>query len=360
MLIPAGHVADIAAAARFGVAAQVVLHFVLVVALIKPVGIAPVGQPLQFAEQARVKRTSGKGVVNGTAIDLRRPCDVVGRFGAPFDLQRINANVHQAPDMLDRTQITGIHDVAAVFVLFDGHQLAGTFAFFEQPDIPGRIRRGGLQLVIPAAGIGATALIRIAPVEVAGEQAAPGIGDTQGTMNEYFKFNIRTLLANLGDFIQREFAREDDAGDTELLPEAHGGKIDGIGLHRKMDRHLRPVLAHQINQAGVGHDQRVRLQGDHRGHVGQISLDLDVMRQNVAHQIKGFSSRMRFIQRLPQNFQRAEFVVAHAQAVTRLPGIDGVGTEGKGGAHHVQRSGRGEKFRGHGEERYTVECRPSF
>jgi hypothetical protein len=45
-----------------------------------------------------------------------------------------------------------------------------------------------------------------------------------------------------------------------------------------------------------------------------------------------------------QRFQLAELVVAHAQAVARLAGVDGVGAEGEGGAHHRQRTGGGEQF----------------
>ena len=45
-----------------------------------------------------------------------------------------------------------------------------------------------------------------------------------------------------------------------------------------------------------------------------------------------------------QRLQIAEFVIAHAQAVARLTGIDGVGTEGKRSAHHGERSCRSEKF----------------
>ena len=42
--------------------------------------------------------------------------------------------------------------------------------------------------------------------------------------------------------------------------------------------------------------------------------------------------------------QRAEFVVAHAQAVARLAGVDGVGAKIEGGAHHFKRAGGGEQF----------------
>jgi hypothetical protein len=43
-----------------------------------------------------------------------------------------------------------------------------------------------------------------------------------------------------------------------------------------------------------------------------------------------------------------EFVVAGAQAVAGLAGVDGVGAKIKGGAHFVQRAGRQQKFGGFG------------
>ena len=68
-------------------------------------------------------------------------------------------------------------------------------------------------------------------VEVAGKQATTRVGNAQRAMNKNLQFDVGAFLADLGDFIKRQFAREDDARDAELLPEAHGGKIDGIGLY---------------------------------------------------------------------------------------------------------------------------------
>ncbi|MNE37562.1 hypothetical protein D3C80_1314170 [compost metagenome] len=44
-----------------------------------------------------------------------------------------------------------------------------------------------------------------------------------------------------------------------------------------------------------------------------------------------------------------EFIVAHAQAVARLPGVNGVSAVGEGIAHVLQRAGGGEQF-GFGEK----------
>jgi hypothetical protein len=77
------HVADVEAAPGFGMAAQVVLPLVFVVALVEAVGVAAIGQALEFAEQSGVERAAGNGVVDGAAIDLCGARDVVGDLVRP-------------------------------------------------------------------------------------------------------------------------------------------------------------------------------------------------------------------------------------------------------------------------------------
>ena len=170
-------------------AAQVVLVFGVVVALVEAVGVATVGEVFQIGQQTRIERTTGDRVVNGTTIGLAGARNVVGALGAAFDLQRVDTDLGQPMDVFDGTQILGIHDVGAVLVFLDRHQFAGALAFFEQDFLLRAVvkidrlagRQGGAvgsrHLVVPAAGIGTGALIGVAVVEVAGEQAAAGIGN---------------------------------------------------------------------------------------------------------------------------------------------------------------------------------------
>ena len=159
--------------------------------------------------------------------------------------------------MLDRAQVLRVHQVGTVFVFLDRHQLARAFAFFEQArchrrmQISRRVLGRFMHPVIPAAGVGAAALIGFAPVEIAGKQAAARVGDAERAMHEDLQLDVRALLADFGDLVERQFARQDDAGNAELLPEAHRGVIHRVGLHRQMNRHRRPVVAHQRDEAGV-------------------------------------------------------------------------------------------------------------
>ena len=146
--------------------------------------------------------------------------------------------------MLDGAQVLRVHDVAAVLVFVDRHQLAGPLFFLEQPaagvrrglvpasvDVAGGILLAGMEPVVPAARVGAAALVRVAMVEVAREQAAARIGDAQRAMDEDFELDVGALLADFGDLVERQLARQDDSRNAELLPETHRGKVDGIGLN---------------------------------------------------------------------------------------------------------------------------------
>ena len=111
---------------------QVILVLGVVVALVETVGVAAVGQAFEFAQQFRVERLAGDRVVDRVAVGLAGAGDVVAALGAAFDLQRIDADLDQAMDVLDGAQILGVHDVGAVLVFLDRHQFARALLFFEQ------------------------------------------------------------------------------------------------------------------------------------------------------------------------------------------------------------------------------------
>ena len=90
---------------------------------------------------------------------------------------------------------------------------------------------GVVNLVVPTAGVGAGALVGVAVVEVAGEQAAAGVGDAQCAVNEDFEFDIRTFLADFGDFFHAQFARQNNAFDADVLPEFHAPVVGGVCLN---------------------------------------------------------------------------------------------------------------------------------
>src|SRR5574343_1984444 len=198
-LIEPYSIADIEAAVRFGVAAQVVLVVRIVVALVEAVGVAAVGQAFLFTQQGGVEWLAGDGVVDCLAISLGGTGDVVGALGAALDLQRIDADLDQTVDMLDGAQVFRVQDIGAVLVFLDRHQFARALLFLDQvlDFIFGRFFRltvrfpvGGAQLVVPATGIGAGALVRLTVVETAGKQTAAGVGDAQRAGHDDFELDI--------------------------------------------------------------------------------------------------------------------------------------------------------------------------
>ncbi len=200
-----------------------------------------------------------------------------------------------------------------------------------------------VHLVLPAAGVGAGALVRITLVDVAGEQAAAGVGHAQSAVDEHFQLHLRHLHADLFDLVQRQLTGEDGAGQAHLMPELHRGPVDRVGLHREVNRHIREGFAHHHDETRVGHDQRIRLHLHHRAHVADKGLELGVVGLDVGHHIELLAQRMGFVDAQLQVFV-IEFVVAHPQAVAGLAGIDGIGAIGIGVTHVLEGTCGGEQF----------------
>jgi hypothetical protein len=62
-------------------------------------------------------------------------------------------------------------------------------------------------------------------VEVAGKQAAARVGDAQRAMHEDLEFDVRAFLANLGDFVERQLARQDDPAIPSLRQKRTAAKL---------------------------------------------------------------------------------------------------------------------------------------
>ena len=103
-------VADILLAEALGVSAHIVLLFVGVVAFVEAVGVTSARQCIQRAQQAQVERAACHGVIDRLAVNLRGARDVIDRFGAAFDFQRIDADFDQSFDMFGATWAGGLFD----------------------------------------------------------------------------------------------------------------------------------------------------------------------------------------------------------------------------------------------------------
>jgi hypothetical protein len=105
-------------------------------------------------------------------------------------------------------------------------------------------------------------------------------------VHKHFQFHVGAFLADFFDLVQAQFARQDDACHAHLLPELDRHVVDGVGLHREVNGHVGkvafPCLAHHHDQAGVGHDDAVGLDGNDGLNVAQVGAHLVVVRQQVA------------------------------------------------------------------------------
>lgn len=336
------------------------------------VGVATVGKAFQFAVELRVKVAPGIGVVNRLAVELGGARRVVEGFGAPLDFQAIDANAHQRADVFDGAQVAAVHDVSAVLVFGDFHVFAGAVFFFEVIDAVGervafahvgnageRVRaedevgRGdefalfffaaAVGFVFPAAGVGAGTLVGVAVVEVAGEQAAPGIGHAQRAVDEDFQLHVGAALADFFDFFERKFAREDDAADAVVLPEFYRRPIDGVRLHGEVNRQVGIGVFHGHDKAGVGHDERVGAGSDGGGKIAQGGIELVVVRLRIDGEVELFAQRVRLADAVFQVVV-GEFVAAHAQGIARRARVNGIRAVSEGIAHGFHGAGGGKEF----------------
>src|SRR5690606_24554613 len=118
------------------------------------------------------------------------------------------------------------------------------------------------------------------------QQAAAGVGHAQRAVDEHFQFHGRDVLTDIRNLFQGELPGQNEPAHTLLLPELHAGPVDGVGLYRQVNRHVREVSAYQHDQAGVGHDQCIRAHGNDRFQVLEEGLELGVVRRDVHHYVE--------------------------------------------------------------------------
>ncbi len=132
--------------------------------------------------------------------------------------------------------------------------------------------------------------------------------------------------------------RQDHACDALAGPEAHGRRVDGIRLHRKVDGHLRPTLANQQDQTRVGHDQGVRTQCNDRLHVRDKGAQLGAVGHQVGRQIEALAPGMG-LGDAALEIVGIEAIVPHPQAVAGQSGVDRVRAVGERVAQVAQATG---------------------
>ena len=365
---------------------KVILIFVGMMPLIETVGVAALGQVFQLAEQAWVKRASGHRIINGFAINLRGTCHIVEGFGATLDLEAVNTDRHELLHVFHSTEVLGVHDVGPMFILHDRHQFARAIFLLEKVDLIGQrmsdlIAHGGvsavqipqgegelagyiislrvfdrrLDIVFPAAGVGAGALIGIPMVEIPGQKAAAGVSNAERAMDEDLKFHLRARIPNFCNLLERKFTREDDATNPDVLPETHGRMVDGIGLHREVNGKVWPGVSGHHDQPRISHDQRIRPHFHDGGEITDESIDLAIMWKHIGREEKRLAHGVGLGNPNTQIFFQ-EVIISDSQAIARQSGIDGICAIGEGISHVLQGACWRQEFRGfHGVWREVIQ-----
>lgn len=332
-------------------------------------GIVTMRQIFQSFQQVGIERFFRSGVIDSFAVNLCGACIIVERFGTIFDFQRMYVYFGQAFYMGDGAQIFRVYDVSVVFIFKRGYIFVRTLGFFDYKyfvgwcvdiqrrfnilyrnrfvfvyDVVNIIFFFFLDVVFLAVGVGVGVLVRVAFVDIVREQVAIGVGYVQRVVNEDFDFYIRYLIADFFNFFQRQFAREDYAGQVYLLLEFYRRLVYGVSLYRKVDRYFREVFTYQYNQFWIGYNQRIRFYFYYRFQVTDKGFQFGVVRCNVDYDIKFFFQRVGFIDVELKIFV-VEFVVAYTQGITRLVRINSICVISESVTYIFQRFRRGKEFR---------------
>ena len=240
--------------------------------------------------------------------------------------------------MLDGPQILGVHDISAMLILKGWHILVGTIAFAQQNNITRWLTkpqrwdyvtlsglRSGMDIILPAASIGASTLVRVPAVHIAGEQAAARVGNAERTMDKHLKFCIRALLANLLNLIEGKFTGENNPAHALLRPKFDRSKIHHVRLYREMHFHFWPPFTHHHNQSWIGHNQGIWLHGNHWLHIAHIGFHLGVMGGNIAGEVEFFTQLVRFLDTFTE-ILKLKIVITHPQTIAGLPGVYRIST----------------------------------
>ena len=113
-------------------------------------------------------------------------------------------------------------------------------------------------------------------------------------MYKNLEFYIGTALSDFLDFLKRQFAGKNNAGQSEILIEFHCCPVYRICLNRQMNIDIRIGFSYHHNHSRIRHDQRIWIKFNHRLQIVKECSDLGVVRLNVCHYIKFFSEGVSF------------------------------------------------------------------
>ena len=148
--------------------------------------------------------------------------------------------------MFYHAQILGVKDVGSSLVLKDWHVLAWAFLLNDG--------------IFPAAWMCTGSLVGISSYQIVAEQAASGIGNAHGTVNESFDLHvIRDICTDLLDLLEGKLTRCYNTLRPKVVPESVGFIVCIICLCTDMALDLRADLTRIGKDSRVCDDKCIRL-----------------------------------------------------------------------------------------------------
>ncbi len=124
-------------------------------------------------------------------------------------------------------------------------------------------------------------------------------------MNERFQFEFaRRFCAQLGDFLERHFARQHHARRAHIGINARGGEIQAVRLRAYVNGQMRAGFANGRNRAQIGHDDRVRAERLERLRIVRKRFNIAIVGECIDRDIYAAIQRMGLANRLGETFHR--------------------------------------------------------
>ena len=181
--------------------------------------------------------------------------------------------------MLQHVHVLRVEQVGAVLGLFDREVAAGTLLLHDR--------------VLPAAGLGAFAVVAVAAGQVVGEQAAPGERHAHRAVHKAFDVHVLgDVRADVAHGLQIHLPGEHDALGAQLVQGVGGQIVGHAGLRGDVDLQVRGDAPCGHHHADVGDNQRVHAGVLELAQIFLQVLDLGVARQHVAGHIDARAALM--------------------------------------------------------------------
>ena len=271
--------------------------------------------------QNEVFRVLFIGVDRGTVCTGDTGC-IVRSFVTALNLERGNTGLDQLRNVLDHAHILGVIQVGAASVLLNREELPRTLLLHQR--------------IIPAARLCTCAVVGVAAGHVLRDQAAAGVRNAHGTMNEGLNLEfLRGFGTDFGDLLKGKLTREHDTLGAFIRPVVCRLVVKDAGLSRDVHRNLGRVSARHAQHAYVRDDECVRACVLQQLQIGWKRRKVAVGRHNIDCNVALDAVRMRVSNALAQRvIVKVGCSGTHAEA--RSGHIDRIRAVGNAKPHFVQ------------------------